>query len=733
VVAAYRDTEIRRRDTLAVLLADLGREELAFRLALGPLTLAEAGVLYDEVAPAPAAEWADVRHRILVQTGGIPYFLLSCAQALDTQVLAEDGRPLEVPSSVAETIRQRVHALGDDARDLLEAAALVGREASRVLLLAVGERLSIPEATVLTRLDEACHGRLLAEQGAYAYVFAHDLVREVVAGDVSAARRTYLHRAIAETLEQAPGKTPVEQLAYHYARGGEPLKAVPYLLQTAERATRLFAHAEAVGYYQQAVELLDASGSATGLAHARERLATVYLQTAHYDDAILLLNQAFDQYRAEGESEGILRVLASLGIAYARRGAAAEGLARLEPLLASIHSSSLSHGLAPVHVALATLYANQGRFSEQFDMAEQAIALATSAGDDQSLLMAQMQKGQALRDMDRLEESLSILKSDVVPLAETSGDQDALARSLYCISVVYHLWGELDQRQQYLERALELAERIGDPSFTVMVLCDLGKNAIWTGDWQRGRIYLERGVALSRTIKRSRFQADSLLGLGVLLLFMGENEGVRLLHDALALADQSQNRDVRRAAHTALAERDLVEGRPDEAYAHLEPLIDDLASALSTTIYSLPTLAWALIELGELTRAETLVTQTIARARELNIRPILADALRMRAMLAMKRERWMEAEHALEEALAICQAIRLRNEEAEMWYLYGLLCIQRGERQQAHQRLTTALAICGQMGERLYAPQVERALADLADSETTNDMAPGVTEAQQGG
>ena len=77
--------------------------------------------------------------------------------------------------------------------------------------------------------------------------------------------------------------------------------------------------------------------------------------------------------------------------------------------------------------------------------------------------------------------------------------------------------------------------------------------------------------------------------------------------------------------------------------------------------------------------------------------------------------------------MAICQTIRFRNEEAQLLYVYGLLCAQRGEPEQAYQRLTAALAICSQLGERLYARQVERALADL---ESAGDETPRVTRVQ---
>ena len=92
---------------------------------------------------------------------------------------------------------------------MLGAAALVGRRAPRALLLAV---LGPPEEAVLAGLEAACRAHLLYEDGADAYAFAHDVVREVVEADLGAARRAALHRRVTEVLEQEPG-APVETLA----------------------------------------------------------------------------------------------------------------------------------------------------------------------------------------------------------------------------------------------------------------------------------------------------------------------------------------------------------------------------------------------------------------------------------------------------------------------------------------------------------------------------------------
>src|SRR5207248_2605439 len=101
-------------------------------------------------------------------------------------------------------------------------AAIAGRRAPRAVLMAAAGQA---EETVLAGMEAACRARLLREEGADAYAFAHDVIREVVEADVSAARRAVLHQRVATALERDPSGASPELLAYHHARGGAPDKA----------------------------------------------------------------------------------------------------------------------------------------------------------------------------------------------------------------------------------------------------------------------------------------------------------------------------------------------------------------------------------------------------------------------------------------------------------------------------------------------------------------------------
>jgi predicted ATPase/DNA-binding XRE family transcriptional regulator len=162
VVAAYRDTEVRSHHPLAALLADLTREGLATRALLAPLANADAEWLLDGLLPQGDE---GLRRRLLQRAGGLPFFLVSCAQGLSAGALTAAPGGDDIPWSVSETIRQRVAALPESAAAVLRIAALVGRQSSRNLLIGVAASAPISEEETRAGLDAASAARLLQEDG----------------------------------------------------------------------------------------------------------------------------------------------------------------------------------------------------------------------------------------------------------------------------------------------------------------------------------------------------------------------------------------------------------------------------------------------------------------------------------------------------------------------------------------------------------------------------------------
>src|SRR5207249_2579256 len=109
MVGAYRDTEVQPEGALSLLLADLAQAGLATHRTLAPLTPDEAGQLVDDLLTGRGDERTGLREQVVQRAGGVPFVLVSCAQALGEAEYAQEG-PQAVPWDVAQGVRQRVAA-----------------------------------------------------------------------------------------------------------------------------------------------------------------------------------------------------------------------------------------------------------------------------------------------------------------------------------------------------------------------------------------------------------------------------------------------------------------------------------------------------------------------------------------------------------------------------------------------------------------------------------------------
>lgn len=710
VIAAYRDTEAQPNDTLTTLLADLANAKLARQIQIGPLDAPEAmallrGLLGDAEAARPG-----LAEHMLARCGGVPFYLVSCAQAVRAGTSVDDAAG-GVPWDIAQGLQQRIAALPRDARDLLNVAAVVGQSIPRALLVAIATSAGMEEHQALDALEAAGRARLLVEERGDGYAFAHDLIREVVAARLGAARRASLHRQIAEALERQGTSAHVEQLAYHFAQAGKHEKAILYLEQVGDRARSLCAYGEAESAYRELAALLEQQGDEVRAAGVRQKLGTMLRGLARYDDALAALEQARHTYAQAGELEALGRTVAQIGRVYAFAGRPEEGLARLQPLPEPLSTSLLSQGtMAELHLALAKLCMVGGRYDEQLLAAERAAMLARAVGDDKLLAQAEMRRGDALQALGRTEEAAQALEG-AIPLAEAAGEQMSLCFALNDLAVAYRARGDFESDHQYTQRALEVAARFGDPTLIAFVRHRLGINAWCRGDWPAAHADLEQSLALSEQVGFSWAAAYPPLGMGMLLLSAGEAEqALQQLATARALGERTGDIQVLRWEAVTLAEHELLRGEAEAALHRLSPLLDRPGQHEALVTVLLPFVAWAHLELGDDETAATMAEQARQRAVRQRVRPALVDALRVAALVAARQGRFAEARAKLAEALGQARTMVYPACEARALYFAGLSASLAGEPAQAREHYEAALAIFGQLGEQLYRPYVEAAL-----------------------
>jgi tetratricopeptide (TPR) repeat protein len=374
-----------------------------------------------------------------------------------------------------------------------------------------------------------------------------------------------------------------------------------------------------------------------------------------------------------------------------------------------------SQGLAALYAALAHLHFAGGRIGEQ-----RAAELARVLAVERILVDAENRRGLALFMVGRMDEAQRVLE-EAIPLAEVVGDLDILARVLTNAANVAIARGEREHSRRYVERALAVAERRGDAAQVVFAAVTLAADHFHTGDWQQARRHLERALDLSSASGAPHVVAPPLLLLGRLCLAEGTwDEASRYLQEGRNAAQGGASIGLLLAAQALLAERELLEGRPDTDCAQLVALLAAAGQELWFDAYVQPTLAWALLERDEVAAAGEVALQAVRRARAVTYRRGLVEALRVQALVADRQGRWEDAESSLAEGLALARSMADPYVEGRLLHVYGAMLARKGQLVPARQRLEDALAILRCLGARKAAAQVEGSITTLAQKEVVS-------------
>ncbi len=708
VLGAYRTTEVRPPDPLGQALADLAAAGLAAQQRLGPLAQEEANTLLQRILAGEQDPGRARREQVLARTGGVPFFLVSCAEALRHGTLASEEAV--VPWTVAQSIGQRVAALPVPAQEVLGVAAVIGRQMQRSVLVAACTSSGQDTGALVGALEAVAQAHLLVETGEDHYQFPHDLIREVVLADLSALRRRHAHAQIAAALEQAPGEPPVEQLAEHYRQTDDHEKALLYLERAGDRARTLYAHTAAEGSYRALLERVDRP---LETARVCWKLSRVLSAQARDDEALALLEQATECYRQAGDPAGHWRTLTHIGFEYIYLGNYQAGLARLEPWLASVKQAGLPEVQASFQSCLSLLYLYTWQFQESLAQSEEALSIAEPQGSARGVQLARRVRAGALLFLGHIEECIQILEP-LVPPQEAIRDEGPLY-IFYTLSTGNHLRGDFARGVAALERGLEAAGRMESRLWKGMFQATRGHLAFLRGEWRQARQDWEQALETTRQSRRSWAWFLIRLGLGQLALAEGQHDqALPQLEEALTLSQEWGQIAPPRQAESLLAEEALLHGQAARARVRLEAIMSRVGNQQSVfDAEFLPLLGWAALEGGEEERADVLIAAGIGRARTSQDRLALVDALRIQAQLCLRQQRWAEAETALEEALILCRAMPYPWAEAKALYVSGLLHRAKGELELAREQMEAALAICARLGERLYAERIEAALAKL--------------------
>jgi TOMM system kinase/cyclase fusion protein len=210
-------------------------------------------LLDDAVVPREVIDQV-VRH-----AEGVPLFVEEVARML-AESGPRDDDAFGIPSSLRDLLATRFDSLSPGARDLMQTAAVLGREFTDELLRTCAAK---EETLVRAELRELADAGILLRRRSVrqsSWAFKHMLLRDAAYETMIRSTRRALHRRAAETLHSLFADVEAQRpelLAHHLELAGDPLGSADYWKAAGDRSMTRGAFVEAVQQFERGLAGLE--------------------------------------------------------------------------------------------------------------------------------------------------------------------------------------------------------------------------------------------------------------------------------------------------------------------------------------------------------------------------------------------------------------------------------------------------------------------------------------------
>jgi len=722
---AYRDTDIDDRHPLTPVLTELNRERLLQSVLLKRMSFDDVSEMIRRLL-----EQDDVPREfcqlVYERTMGNPFFVEEVIKSLKEEevIYREEDKwkikevsKIEFPKTVKGVVKARISRLDDECQNVLTLASFVGNDFSFDALCGV---TGFEEDKLLETMERMLKTGLVKERvirGQDVYSFADIIVRDVVHEEVSHLRHKKLHGTVGSALEKTYAKNIDEhlgELALHFLESGDKDKALDYFMKAGEKAAKVYANSEATSYFQSALGLLEEKeGELRERGQVLERLGDIKRLAGEFDASIKYWNEALQLWKQLDEKETAARLHGKMAnVSWLNLGDAKKAKEHHEAAFKILETMPESVELARLYEDMAGMIAmgRTGDMTGALSWGEKALELAKKLNAHEVMALSYMWLGEILSWLGERERARECFER-ALKIALDNGYMETAVWAYDDLAAFSLRAEENEKHLEYLEKAFELAKKVGTIDWIALIDLHLAYTYMGMGNVNKAVTLAEESAALNRKTGNMIQLSWSLGHLGLYYQVLGEwDKSEQYRKEALNIAQRLDDFQSVAGSYTGLGwfsldKEEYVKARElfEKAYE-----VHERHGAKSSQMYASQYVIATDIELGEIEKANNLIGSLQKFALEAKDKWLIASADALRAMLFRAQKKWEESIEHFEKSLHEFEALNVRRWNvywfAKIWLCeYARMYLERdhkGDREKALNLLNQALEIFQKMGAK---------------------------------
>jgi class 3 adenylate cyclase/predicted ATPase len=559
------------------------------RIELAPLAGEHAGQLADALLARLPQAPAALRQRLIDGAEGNPFYMEELVNMLiDRGVIVEDGEDWRLreqalddkamPRTLSGVLQARLDELPPAQAHALQLAAVVGHVfwAEALAALDDGEpgALSalLQRQFIVTRTPSTLAGQ-------HEYAFRHHLLHQVCYERVLRRVKVPAHAQVAHWLAAQPGERPLDLIAEHHERGGQPAQALDAWQQAAGAARARYANTQALAHADRALALVPADDPQR--AFALRMLRALVLARVSEPDALLRELDALEELAsAGGDAVQHAEVACRRATQLNASGHAAEAL-RLATTAYEATAGAAPRVAASAGVIMSSALARLGRSTEARQRALAALDLARAASDT-GMEGALLNELGGLADEAGDFDAARDFYGQALDLHRRAGHRGNEAGTLSNLGYVDLNLGAYEAARERFTQAHDIMARIGQHGSQGIVLINLALAALHSGQPAAAQQHAAQALPLLAAARvrwaeaaARRVGGQAALAQGNLAAASSSLELARSSFEALGLAQMALE------AQASLAQVALAQGDVAQALVQAEAVLAALHGGLS--------------------------------------------------------------------------------------------------------------------------------------------------------